>query len=141
MNTAYKILVQKSKRNLCVYQGDQLVKTYKIDLGREPIGAKQFEGDHKTPEGLYEIDDKNPMSKYFLNLGISYPEAKDLEYARMHHKEAGGLIKIHGQPNDPSKLDHYPCPDWTEGCIALNNSDMQELYTLIPVGTPIEIVP
>ena len=93
------IVVEKSKRQLALYHNNELLKTYKISLGKNPAGHKQFEGDSKTPEGIYHIDSKNPKSKYFLNLGISYPNEKDKENAARHNKSAGGDIKIHGLPN------------------------------------------
>ena len=91
-----KILVLKSKRKLLVLSGDEVLKEYTIALGRNPIGAKHFEGDYKTPEGIYEINSKNPTSGYYLNLGISYPSEKDIDYAKMYGKRTGGDIKIHG---------------------------------------------
>lgn len=137
------IVVEKYKRKLFIYHDDELLKTYKISLGKNPIGHKQFEGDSKTPEGVYHIDSKNPKSKYFLNLGISYPNEKDKEYAARHNKSAGGDIKIHGLPNGFSMaeplFDIYG--DWTEGCIAVSNNDMAELYEIIDIGTKIEIKP
>ena len=126
------IVVEKSKRQLSVYNNNEKLKTYKISLGKNPIGHKQFEG-----------DGKNPKSKYFLNLGISYPDEKDKEYAALHNKSAGGDIKIHGLPNGFSMakplFDIYG--DWTQGCIAVSNEDIAELYEIIDIGTKIEIKP
>lgn len=135
------IVVEKAKRTLSIYDNGTLVKSYKISLGKNPVGHKQFEGDSKTPEGIYYIDGKNPKSKYFLNLGISYPNEKDKEYAASHKKSAGGDIKIHGLPNGFSlaKPLFNIYGDWTEGCIAVNNEDMAELYNIIEIGTKIEI--
>ncbi len=135
------IKVYKSKRLLEVIQLNEVIRSFPIDLGREPIGAKQFEGDNKTPEGLYTIDNKSDKSIYFLNLNINYPQPKDMDFAKAQGKDPGSLIKIHGQPNDPSKLPHYPCKDWTAGCIAVSNEDMKDLFHLIPLGTTIEILP
>ncbi len=140
MEKSGKIVVYKSQRILVVFQNNLPVKTYPIDLGRAPIGHKQFEGDNKTPEGNYCIVDKNENSTYFLNLGIDYPNARDMAFANAEGKSAGGNIKIHGQPNNPALLPHYPCPDWTAGCIALSNDDMKELFTRVQIGTPIEIL-
>lgn len=113
------IVVEKSKRQLALYHNNELLKTYKISLG------------------------KNPKSKYFLNLGISYPNEKDKEYAARHNKSAGGDIKIHGLPNGFSMaeplFDIYG--DWTESCIAVSNDDMAEMYEIIDIGTKIEIKP
>lgn len=100
------IIVEKSKRQLYIYHNDELLKTYKISLGKNPVRHKQFEGDSKTPDGIYFIDGKNPKSKYFLNLGISYPNEKDKEYAAQYDKSAGGDIKIHGLPNGFSMQSH-----------------------------------
>ena len=137
------IIVEKHKRLLSIYHNDELLKTYKISLGKNPVGHKQFEGDSKTPEGVYFIDGKNPKSKYFLNLGISYPNEKDKEYAAKYNKSAGGDIKIHGLPNSFSMakplFDIYG--DWTEGCIAVSNEDIAELYEITDIGTKIEIKP
>jgi len=94
-----KIIVLKSKRELQVFHKNHLLKTYKISLGRQPLGAKHFQGDDKTPEGKYIINDKNPHSNYHLNLGISYPSKKDIEYAKQYGKSPGGAIKIHGLKN------------------------------------------
>ena len=137
------IVVEKAKRILSIYDNGTLIKSYKISLGKNPVGHKQFEGDSKTPEGIYYIDGKNPKSKYFLNLGISYPNEKDKEYAASHKKSAGGDIKIHGLPNGFSlaKPLFNIYGDWTEGCIAVNNEDMAELYNIIDIGTKIEIKP
>ncbi len=133
------ILVEKSKRTLTTFSGNAQIKIYSIDLGTEPVGHKQFEGDQKTPEGLYTIDGKNPKSSFFLNLGISYPSASDIEYATSKGLSPGGFIKIHGQPNEPDKITGYPKKDWTQGCIALSNIDMLELYKEVEIGTRIEI--
>ena len=137
------IVVEKAKRILSIYDNGSLIKSYKISLGKNPVGHKQFEGDSKTPEGVYYIDGKNPKSKYFLNLGISYPNEQDKEYAASQGKSAGGDIKIHGLPNGFSlaKPLFNIYGDWTQGCIAVNNEDMAELYNIIEIGTKIEIKP
>lgn len=135
------ILVEKGKRLLTVVTNSSPLKSFEINLGENPVGPKQVEGDGKTPEGHYTIDGKNPKSSFYLNLGISYPELKDKKHAASLNAEAGGLIKIHGEPNNPSLIPNYPSKDWTKGCIALKNDDMQELYELIEIGTPIEIRP
>ena len=137
-----KILVEKSKRQLHVYSKGELIKTYKISLGREPIGKKQFEGDKKTPEGLYYINGKNSASGYYKNLGVSYPNAEDIKYAEKMKKSPGGLIKIHGLRNGLGWIGkNHLFFDWTMGCIALTNEDVEELYNCIEIGTPIEIKP
>lgn len=135
-----KILVLKGKRQLQVYSKGELVKTYKISLGREPLGAKQFKGDEKTPEGQYIINDKNPKSGYNLNLGVSYPSASDIRFAKSKGKSPGGLIKIHGLKNGLGYIGKFHrLFDWTHGCIALTNKEIEELYHNVKIGTPIEI--
>jgi murein L,D-transpeptidase YafK len=137
-----KILVLKSKRSLTVYSKGEALKTYTISLGLKPIGAKQFEGDFKTPEGNYIIDTKNPHSSYHKNLGISYPSKANMKYAKSKGKEPGGLIKIHGIKNGMGFIAKFHrWKDWTHGCIAITNDEMDELYKNIKIGTPIEIRP
>jgi murein L,D-transpeptidase YafK len=136
------IKVYKSKRQLLVYSKDQLLKTYSISLGQNPIGHKEFEGDSKTPEGIYYINDRNPNSDYHKNLGVSYPNEKDIEHAKKLGKSAGGDIKIHGLRNGIGfigKFQRYK--DWTAGCIAVTNNEIDELYTSVKAGATIEIFP
>jgi murein L,D-transpeptidase YafK len=135
-----KILFYKSKRQLLVYSNGTLLKTYRVSLGRNPVGAKEFQGDRKTPEGIYFINDKNPYSGYHKNLGISYPDKHDVEYAKTLSKPAGGDIKIHGYKNGLGFVGKFwRWRDWTFGCIALTNKDVEELYKVIKIGTMIEI--
>jgi murein L,D-transpeptidase YafK len=137
-----KLVVYKSKRQLLAYSKGALLKTYSIALGRQPIGDKQFEGDKKTPEGLYFINGKNPNSGYYKNLGISYPNASDMKEAKKLGKPVGGDIKIHGLRNRGGLLGKcHRWFDWTLGCIAVTNEEMDELYNAVPIGTPIEIYP
>jgi len=137
-----KIEVFKSKRKLILYFEGKKVKQYSVSLGENPIGAKQIEGDLKTPEGEYFINGKNPNSKYYKNLGISYPNSKDKTKAKALGKSAGGAIKIHGLPNDKPWLGKlHLLRDWTYGCIAVTNKQMEELYRVINVGTKIVIRP
>ena len=137
-----KILVEKSQRQLHVFSKGELIKTYKISLGREPIGKKEFEGDKKTPEGLYYINGKNSGSGYYKNLGVSYPNVEDIKYAEKMKKSPGGQIKIHGLRNGLGWIGRtHLFFDWTMGCIALTNEDIEELYNCIKIGTPIEIKP
>ena len=136
------IVVYKSKREMLVYSNGELQKTYKISLGRQPIGHKKFEGDKKTPEGIYSINDKNPHSGYHKNLGISYPDKEDLEKARQLGKSAGGDIKIHGLKNGIGLIGKFHrWFDWSLGCIAVTNKEVDELYRAVKIGTPIEIKP
>lgn len=139
---ADKIVVYKSKRELMIYKNDSVLKIYRIALGNNPIGKKQFQGDMKTPEGEYTINSKNPQSDYYLNLGISYPNKNDLSFAKKNNKSAGGDIKIHGLPNGSGALGKaHLLSDWTHGCIAVTNEEIKELYEYVPIGTPIHIFP
>ncbi len=141
--TVRKIVVLKSERKMQVYSGDGiLLKTYRIALGKNPVGAKHQEGDNKTPEGHYTIYAKNPESKYHKNLGISYPNGDDRSNALKSGIATGGDVKIHGLPNGVSSIGKLQAlKDWTAGCIALSNEEIDELYDHTPVGTPIEIKP
>jgi murein L,D-transpeptidase YafK len=137
-----KLEVYKSKRRLLAYSNGQLVKTYKISLGRQPIGDKEFEGDKKTPEGLYFINDKNPNSGYHKNLGISYPNNEDIQNTKLLSKSAGGDVKIHGLRNKTGFISKFHrWYDWTLGCIAVTDEEIDELYNAVKIGTKIEIKP
>ena len=133
------IVVYKSKRQMEVYSKGELLKTYKISLGSEPVGAKEFEGDKKTPEGLYFISDRNPNSRYHKNLGISYPNDDDIEYAKRFGKSAGSDIKIHGIGKYIPIIVHLA--DWTLGCIAVTDEEIDELYNTVKIGAKINIKP
>jgi murein L,D-transpeptidase YafK len=137
------VVVEKSARKLFLYAGVDLVKTYNIALGKQPEGQKQREGDSRTPEGLYTLDWRNPNSKFYRSIHVSYPSISQKRTAREAGVDPGGAIMIHGQPNDWSeriKLT-FANKDWTEGCIALENQDMIEVWDLVKDGTPIEIKP
>lgn len=136
-----KILVIKHKRELHVFSNGELLKTYKISLGQSPKGKKEYQGDMKTPEGTYYINDRNPNSICYLNLGISYPNELDIKNAREINKSPGGDIKIHGLPNGYGFIGKFHrLKDWTWGCIAVTNREMKELYDYVPIGTEIEIL-
>lgn len=136
------LIVYKSKRLMEAYGDGKLIKVYKISLGRNPIGDKQFEGDKKTPEGVYSINAKNPNSGYHKNLGISYPNQHDIEEARRLGKPTGGDVKIHGLRNGQGYIGKFHrWYDWTAGCIALTNEEMDELYVAVSIGTKIDIRP
>ena len=136
-----KIVVLKSKRKLLVYSNGEVLKGYRISLGKQPKGKKQFEGDMKTPEGIYTIDSKNPQSGYYLNLGVSYPNEEDIAYAKSKGKSPGGLIKIHGIKNGLGFIGKFHrLIDWTHGCIALTNREVKELFEHVQIGTVIEIL-
>ena len=137
------VLVKKAERKLYLYVEDQLVKSYRIGLGKQPSGHKKREGDSRTPEGLYTLDWRNPSSKFFRSIHVSYPNIVQSRNAQEAGVNPGGEIMIHGQPNGWSeriKLT-FGEKDWTEGCIALENQDMIELWDLVRDGTPIKIDP
>ena len=135
-----KIVVLKSRHRLLAYSGEKLIRSFTISLGRNSEGTKEYEGDYKTPEGLYTINDKNPNSQFQKSLGISYPNKQDLINASRTGKPAGGDIKIHGLRNDQGYFGRFQrWRDWTSGCIALTNEEIDDLYSHTPVGTPIEI--
>ncbi|SFH40544.1 L,D-transpeptidase catalytic domain [Pontibacter chinhatensis] len=135
-----KLVVLKSERKILAYSDGKLMKTYTIALGRTPVGDKEYEGDKKTPEGRYYINDKNPNSAYHKNLGVSYPNEDDIRHARSLGKSPGGDIKIHGLRNGTGFISKFHrWWDWTLGCLALTDNEMDELYSAVPVGTPIEI--
>lgn len=138
---ADRLLIDKSDRTLWVYQDGAVIRTYRsLQFGDAPIGHKQFEGDEKTPEGHYMIDYGNPQSSYYLSLHIDYPSEQDRAFARSRGRSPGGLIFIHGQPNGMAFDERVP-GDWTDGCIALSNAQITELWALVPDNTPIEIRP
>lgn len=134
------IRVEKSTRRLILLDAEgSVLRTYEaIQLGDAPVGHKRFEGDERTPEGRYVIDHGNPQSAYHLSLHISYPNAEDQAFAESQGKSPGGQIFIHGQPNWIN-VGRIP-GDWTDGCIALSNEEIEELWSLVGDGTPIEIV-
>ena len=139
---ADRVLVRKGERKLYLLRGEDVLRTYKVALGARPDGHKQFEGDYRTPEGKYRLTRRNPNSEYFLSIQIDYPNDQDLARARRQGLKPGGAIMIHGQPNTPRKSrDYYTNVDWTEGCIAVANSDMVEIWLMTPPDTPIEIQP
>ena len=120
----------------------KVMKTYKVALGTEPVGPKRIEGDHKTPEGNYVIDSKNPQSMFHLSLHISYPSAADRLRAEKLHAPAGGAIMIHGLANQFAYLGPlHRQTDWTDGCVAVTNAEIEEIWKLVPVGTKVEIRP
>jgi murein L,D-transpeptidase YafK len=131
-----RVVVNKSRRELLLLSGESVVRTYRIALGRDPVGHKQQEGDGRTPEGRYSIDRRNPRSKYHLSLHISYPNEADRDRARAAGVDPGGDIMIHGlKPG----VDHPA--DWTHGCIAVTDAEMDEIWELVSDGTAVEISP
>lgn len=119
-----------------------MLKTYKVSLGRNPIGPKTRAGDHRTPEGTYRIAWRNPQSKFHLSLHISYPGPQDIANARHDGFQPGGDIVIHGLQNRLGWIGRFHrFVDWTDGCIAVTNSEMDQIWRAVPYGTPVEIRP
>lgn len=131
------VVVHKNDRRMYLLHHDKVLESYDIDLGFAPSGDKQIEGDGKTPEGLYYIDRRNPNSRFHLSIGISYPNAADRAAAHAIGKSPGGDIFIHGTP----KLYSDDGPDWTWGCIAVTDSEIEDIYAMVRDGTPITIRP
>ena len=138
------ILVEKANRKMYLLKGDVVVKSYRISLGKNPVGAKVKSGDNKTPEGNYTIEKHNPKSIFHLSLRISYPNEEQIKAAKEGNYEPGGDIMIHGYPNKvPAFLFKYwhKWKDWTAGCIAVTNDEIEEIYATVKDGTPITILP
>ncbi len=136
------IVVRKSQRRLYLMDGDTVVRSYKIALGLEPVGPKERDGDFRTPEGWYRLARRNPRSDYFLSIQISYPNPQDMQRAHLHHWQTGGSIMIHGLPNRLKNSPwYYQHNDWTDGCIAVSDADMVEIWLLTHEGMPIDILP
>ncbi len=137
-----KVIVLKSARKMQLLAANKVVRDYSIALGDNPKGHKQEEGDERTPEGLYTIDYRNPQSRYHLSLHINYPNAQDKQSAAERGVSPGGNIFIHGMPNHLGWLGALANNiDWTDGCIAVSNADIEEIWALVKNGTPIEIKP
>ena len=139
---ADSVVVLKKDRKLILYSQGRELKTYTISLGSEPFGPKAQQGDHKTPEGRYVLDRRNPNSKFYKSIHISYPNQEQVDAARKRGVSPGGDVFVHGLPNGfgwlGSAQRRY---DWTDGCIALTNAEMDEIWRAVPDGTPIEIKP
>jgi murein L,D-transpeptidase YafK len=139
---AEKIVVEKAARKLHLIIDGEPFRTFDIALGIRPEGDKEHEGDFKTPEGAYWLDTRNPNSEFFLSIHVSYPNDDDARQARSKGLQPGGAIMIHGQPNEPTRSEaYYRTRDWTNGCIAVSNSDMIDIWLMTPDNTPIEIKP
>jgi murein L,D-transpeptidase YafK len=139
---ADSVLVIKSESRLYLMREGRELASFKVAFGSKPKGHKQQQGDQRTPEGHYILDYKNPHSNYYKSIHISYPNAQDRANARKHRADPGGDIMIHGQPNGYEKLSFIvQFFNWTDGCIALSNSDMDLVWKAIIPGTPIEIRP
>lgn len=134
------VVVNKGARKVYLLNGEDVLREYKMDLGFAPLGAKQIEGDGKTPEGLYRINRRNPNSSYHLSIGISYPNAEDRANARLLGRPPGGEIFIHGEPNNQKARKRASrVSDWTAGCIAVSNEEIEEIYAMVRDGTPIAL--
>jgi murein L,D-transpeptidase YafK len=134
--SANLIVIHKARREMLLLRGESILRAYRIALGRDPVGHKFQEGDGRTPEGRYTIDRRNPKSRYHLSLHISYPDATDAARAQEAGVPPGGDIMIHGVGTAlPASA------DWTQGCIAVTNEEMDEIWRLVPEGTPIVIHP
>ena len=140
---ADKVIVDKSKRVLLLLNDDAVSHVYRITLGGNPVGDKLMQGDKRTPEGRYRLDYKNPQSKFHRSIHVSYPNAQDKAQARELGVNPGGDIMIHGQRNGASFTESIvnQYRDWTAGCISVSNRDMDEIWSMIEPGTPIEIKP
>ena len=140
--TIDRIVVEKAARKLSVFRSGRQLKTYRVALGRSPVGPKQREADMKTPEGIYQIDSRNAQSSFHLALHISYPSNDDNARAAEHGVSAGFDIMIHGIQNGRGWMGAFHrWKDWTAGCIALTDEEIEELWRIVPDGTTIEIRP
>ncbi|MGM0768206.1 MAG: L,D-transpeptidase family protein [Pseudomonadota bacterium] len=140
--TINKVLVRKSERRLFLMDDDEVVRSYRISLGENPEGHKLYEGDQRTPEGDYQLDWRNENSDFYKSIHISYPSPRDRELAQAWGLDPGGSIMIHGLPNEAGDLAFaYTGLDWTNGCIAVTNEEMDEIWNLVTNGTPIRILP
>lgn len=139
---ADRVVVNKSKRELLLFWRGRVIRSYRIALGRSPVGAKQRQGDEKTPEGEYFISGRNAKSAFHRSLRISYPNAADQARARREKTDPGGDIMIHGLPNGQGWIGAaHRLADWTQGCIAVTNEGIEEIWRLVADGTPIQINP
>ncbi|MEM7611466.1 MAG: L,D-transpeptidase family protein [Pseudomonadota bacterium] len=140
--TADLVVVNKSERWLRLYRDDEILREFPIALGAEPKGDKEQEGDNRTPEGRYLLDMRNTQSSFFLSIRVSYPSPGDVREARSKGVAPGGQIMIHGQPNEPTySPGYYASTDWTNGCIAVSNAAMIDIWLMTESMTPIEILP
>lgn len=134
-----RVEIHKGARKMYLLHNDKVLKQYDVGLGAAPVGHKQFEGDSKTPEGLYYIDRRNPNSNFHLSVGISYPNPADRAFARAQGKSPGGDIFIHGQAG--KHMGRGRGRDWTDGCIAVTDREIEDIYAMVRLGTPVAIYP
>lgn len=135
-----QVAINKGQRRMYLLSGQTVLRSYDIGLGNEPVGDKFFEGDGKTPEGMYYIDRFNPRSRYHLSVGISYPDPRDVAEAAAMGMDAGGDIMIHGWGPEGNVLAPKK-RDWTAGCIAVKDDEIEEIYAMLQVGVPVVINP
>jgi len=139
---ATRVEIDKTARQLKLLRGAETVAVYNVSLGFSPVGHKSREGDGRTPEGTYSVESKNERSRFHLALRVSYPNVDDRKIAHQLGVSPGGDIMIHGLPNGLSWLSYFHLKqDWTDGCVAVTNTEMNEIWRLVPTGTPIEIRP
>ena len=139
---ADRVVVLKKERTLQLLNQGKVIKTYKVALGGDPIGPKTRQGDHKTPEGVYMVDSRNPHSQFHKSIHISYPNASDRAAARQKGVSPGGDVFVHGLPNGYRWVGaSHRLKDWTDGCIAVTDQEMDEIWLAVLDGTPIEIRP
>lgn len=139
---ADRVVVLKKERRLLLLKDGEVLKSYHVALGRHPFGPKTREGDEKTPEGTYLLDRRNEHSRFHRSIHISYPNRADVASAHRHGVDPGGNVMIHGLPKGFEDLaDVHTAVNWTKGCIAVSNAEIDEIWRLVPDGTPIEIRP
>lgn len=137
-----RLVVYKRERKLVLFSHGKEVRSYKVAMGGEPVGPKSRQGDHRTPEGVYVLDSRNPSSHFYKAFHISYPNAKDIAAARKLGVSPGGDIMLHGLPKEYAWVGKgHALHDWTDGCVAVTDEEMDEIWKLVRVGTPIEIKP
>lgn len=136
------VLVLKKDRRLELLSQGKVIKSYKVALGGDPVGPKTRQGDHKTPEGIYVLDRRNAHSQFHKSIHISYPNAKERAAARVNGVSPGGDVFVHGLPNGYGRIGAaHRLRDWTDGCIAVSDEEIEEIWNAVPDGTPIEIRP
>jgi murein L,D-transpeptidase YafK len=136
------VVVRKSDRSLQLIRAGEVIKSYRIALGRDPAGPKRQEGDGRTPEGVYTLDWRNSHSNFYRSIHVSYPREGDDQHAERWGVSPGGLIMLHGLPNGvPADRVGHPYVDWTDGCIALTNEEIDEIWAQVEDGTTIIIYP
>lgn len=142
MESVDLVVIEKSRRQLKLFADGRQVASYYVALGKNPIGHKRCQGDNRTPEGRYSISGRKPNSDFYRALRISYPSDDDVARARQVGCDPGGDIMIHGlRPDAPDNLSKHPYTDWTLGCVAVTNEEIEQIWALVPDGTPVEIRP